>query len=243
MALLSHILQISDLDYPLQLAVWHVDDETVLFNHPVGVSDHYRRNLSRHSYGRLVSFLRDKPAFPQLFIATFPLPLPRHFLACNFRRTAYTFGIMATPPASIGRRPLESGNMENERSSTALGMTSPIAKLGIVGLGASPAPLDIAVNVALPAITDHFALALSDVQWLVVCYVLVYGSLMLVCGKMGDLVGHRLIFRTGLVVTAVGCVACAICAFGWPALSSTTETPDIVKPATTMAEASSRSFR
>ena len=105
--------------------------------------------------------------------------------------------------------------MENERSSAALGMTSPIAKLGIVGLGASPAPLDIAVNVALPAITDHFALALSDVQWLVVCYVLVYGSLMLVCGKMGDLVGHRLIFRTGLVVTAVGCVACAI-APDWP---------------------------
>src|SRR3954469_14580650 len=72
-----------------------------------------------------------------------------------------------------------------------------------------------AVNVALPAITDHFAVALSDVQWLVVCYVLVYGSLMLVCGKMGDLVGHRLIFRTGLVVTAVGCVACAI-APDWP---------------------------
>ncbi len=86
--------------------------------------------------------------------------------------------------------------MENEKSSAALGMTSPIAKLGIVGLGASPAPLDIAVNVALPAITDHFALALSDVQWLVVCYVLVYGSLMLVCGKMGDLVGHRLIFAS-----------------------------------------------
>jgi MFS family permease len=105
--------------------------------------------------------------------------------------------------------------MENERSSAALGMTSPIAKLGIIGLGASPAPLDIAVNVALPAITDHFALALSDVQWLVVCYVLVYGSLMLVCGKMGDLVGHRLIFRTGLVVTAMGCVACAI-APDWP---------------------------
>ena len=52
--------------------------------------------------------------------------------------------------------------MENKRSSAALGMTSPIAKLGIVGLGASPAPLDIAVNVALPAITDHFALAATS---------------------------------------------------------------------------------
>src|SRR5437588_10513843 len=100
--------------------------------------------------------------------------------------------------------------MEKERPSAARGITSPIAKLGIVGLGAALAPLDIAVNVALPAITHHFALALGDVQWLVVCYVLVYGSLMLVCGKIGDLVGHRLIFRTGLVVTAVGCGACAV---------------------------------
>src|SRR3954470_6570156 len=100
--------------------------------------------------------------------------------------------------------------MEKERSSAAPRMTSPIAKLGIVGLGASPGPLDIAVNVALPAITKHFVLALGDVQWLVVCYVLVYGSLMLVCGKMGDLYGHRLIFRIGLVVSAVGCIACAI---------------------------------
>ena len=85
----------------------------------------------------------------------------------------------------------------------------PILGLAIVGLGASLAPLDIAVNVALPAITGHFRLALGDVQWLVICYVLVYGSLMLVCGKLGDLFGHRLIFRAGLLVSAVGCAACA----------------------------------
>lgn len=85
----------------------------------------------------------------------------------------------------------------------------------IVGLGASLAPLDIAVNVALPAITAHFGLALGDVQWLVICYVLVYGSLMLVCGKLGDLFGHRLIFRLGLVISAIGCAACAL-APSWP---------------------------
>ena len=87
--------------------------------------------------------------------------------------------------------------------------------LAIVGLGASLAPLDIAVNVALPAITGHFRLALGDVQWLVICYVLVYGSLMLVCGKLGDLLGHRLIFRIGLVISVVGCAACAA-APDWP---------------------------
>jgi MFS family permease len=69
--------------------------------------------------------------------------------------------------------------------------------------------------VALPAITAHFKLALGDVQWLVICYVLVYGSLMLVCGKLGDLFGYRLIFRIGLGVSALGCAACAMAA-DWP---------------------------
>ncbi|MBN8734579.1 MAG: MFS transporter [Acidobacteria bacterium] len=58
-------------------------------------------------------------------------------------------------------------------------------------------------------------LALGDVQWLVICYVLVYGSLMLVCGKLGDLFGHRLVFRIGLAISAVGCAACAA-APDWP---------------------------
>lgn len=88
-------------------------------------------------------------------------------------------------------------------------------RLAVVGLGASLGPLDIAVNVALPAITAHFRLVLGDVQWLVICYVLVYGSLMLVCGKLGDLFGHRRIFRIGLVVSAMGCTACAL-APDWP---------------------------
>jgi MFS family permease len=97
----------------------------------------------------------------------------------------------------------------------ATGVARPRLGLAIVGLGASLAPLDIAVNVALPAITGHFRLALGDVQWLVICYVLVYGSLMLVAGKLGDLFGHRLIFRIGLVVSALGCWACAV-APDWP---------------------------
>jgi MFS family permease len=87
--------------------------------------------------------------------------------------------------------------------------------LAIVGMGASLAPLDIAVNVALPAITAHFKLALGDIQWIVICYVLVYGSLMLVCGKLGDLFGYRRIFRIGLLLSAIGCTACAM-APSWP---------------------------
>jgi MFS family permease len=94
-------------------------------------------------------------------------------------------------------------------------ISRPALGLAVVGLGASLAPLDIAVNVALPAISGHFGLALVDVQWIVICYVLVYGSLMLVCGKLGDLFGHRLIFQIGLAISAVGCAACAA-APDWP---------------------------
>jgi MFS family permease len=91
----------------------------------------------------------------------------------------------------------------------ATGVARPQLGLVIVGLGASMGPLDIAVNVALPAITAHFGLPLADVQWLVICYVLTYGSLMLVCGKLGDLFGHRLIFRIGMVLSMIGCSLCA----------------------------------
>jgi MFS family permease len=109
-----------------------------------------------------------------------------------------------------GQAPLSSAG----RAASAA-LVRPAFGLAIVGLGAALAPLDIAVNVALPAITAHFGLALGDVQWLVICYVLVYGSLMLVCGKLGDLVGHRLVFRVGLLISAIGCAACAA-APSWP---------------------------
>jgi MFS family permease len=92
-------------------------------------------------------------------------------------------------------------------------MKHPLIGLAIVGLGASLAPLDIAVNVG--AAGDHraFPAGAGDVQWLVICYVLVYGSLMLVCGKLGDLFGYRLIFRIGSASRA-GCVACAMAPTG-----------------------------
>src|SRR5437868_12312370 len=38
---------------------------------------------------------------------------------------------------------------------------------------------------------------------------------MLVCGKLGDLFGHRLIFRIGLAISAIACAACAA-APDWP---------------------------
>ncbi|HEX2887042.1 MFS transporter [Vineibacter terrae] len=86
----------------------------------------------------------------------------------------------------------------------------------VVGLGVAGVPLDTAVNIAFPAITAAFDLQVRSIQWIVICYVLTYTSLMLVFGKLGDLLGYRLIFQVGLLISAVAFVLCALApSFGW----------------------------
>ena len=85
-----------------------------------------------------------------------------------------------------------------------------------VGLGTAIVPLDSAVNIAFPDITRAFALPLPAIQWVVICYVLTYASLMLGFGRLGDIFGHRRIFVLGLVCGAVGLLLCAMApSFGW----------------------------
>ncbi len=80
----------------------------------------------------------------------------------------------------------------------------------MVGLGASVAPLDFAVNVAFPAITSAFALDARGIRWVAVCYVLMYGSLMLAFGALGDRIGHLRMFRAGVLTGAVAFTLCAL---------------------------------
>ena len=84
------------------------------------------------------------------------------------------------------------------------------AGLFVVGLGTIAAPLDSAVNIAFPSITRAFDLQLQDIRWIVIAYVLTYASLMLVFGRLGDLLGYRRIFQLGLLVSAVGFTACSL---------------------------------
>lgn len=89
---------------------------------------------------------------------------------------------------------------------------APLAGLFVVSLGASLATMDIAVNVAFPSISAAFALETRSIRWVVIAYVLTYSSLMLAFGRLGDRIGHRRVFRAGLVVSAVAFVLCALAA-------------------------------
>lgn len=73
----------------------------------------------------------------------------------------------------------------------------------MIGLGTATAQLDSSVNIAFPAITRAFDLAIPDIQWVVICYVLTYASLLLAMGRIGDTVGYAIVYRIGLIWSAL----------------------------------------
>ena len=92
----------------------------------------------------------------------------------------------------------------------------PWARLLIVGLGTLLVPLDTTVNLAFPAIVAAFGIAVPDIKWVVICYVGVHASLMLICGRLGDLFGYRRVFLTGCAWSAVAFAMCAMApGYGW----------------------------
>jgi len=86
----------------------------------------------------------------------------------------------------------------------------PLAGLAVVGLGASLASMDVAVNVAFPAITAAFSLETRAIRWVVVYYVVTYACLMLAFGRLGDAIGHRQVFRAGLILGVFAYAGCAL---------------------------------
>jgi EmrB/QacA subfamily drug resistance transporter len=66
------------------------------------------------------------------------------------------------------------------------------------------------VNVALPAIKADLGITTSELEWTVAAYALTFASLLLTGGKLGDLLGRRLIFVIGLVVFTLSSLACGL---------------------------------
>jgi EmrB/QacA subfamily drug resistance transporter len=71
--------------------------------------------------------------------------------------------------------------------------------------------LDVTVvNVALPAIQDDLGFTSSSLAWVVNAYLIAFGGLLLLAGRLGDLLGRRNIFVSGLVVFTVASVLCGL---------------------------------
>ena len=71
--------------------------------------------------------------------------------------------------------------------------------LAVLGIAYLMVVLDVSiVNVALPSIETDLGFAREDLQWVVSGYALTFGGFLLLGGRMGDLLGRRMIFMIGL---------------------------------------------
>jgi EmrB/QacA subfamily drug resistance transporter len=64
------------------------------------------------------------------------------------------------------------------------------------------------VNVALPSIQDDLDFSTSSLAWVVNAYLIAFGGLLLLAGRLGDLIGRRTIFLAGLGVFTVASLLC-----------------------------------
>jgi EmrB/QacA subfamily drug resistance transporter len=66
------------------------------------------------------------------------------------------------------------------------------------------------VNVALPSIQSDLGFSQSTLAWVVNAYLIAFGGLLLLAGRMGDLISRRGVFLAGLAVFTLASVACGV---------------------------------
>jgi len=64
------------------------------------------------------------------------------------------------------------------------------------------------VNVALPSIQGDLGFSQSGLAWVVNAYLIAFGGLLLLAGRLGDLISRRGVFLAGLAVFTVASLAC-----------------------------------
>ncbi len=69
------------------------------------------------------------------------------------------------------------------------------------------------VNVALPAIMDHFAVEISSASWVITIYILLVAVLMPLFGHLGDMYGYKRIYIAGLSLLFLFSVLSAVAPF------------------------------
>jgi EmrB/QacA subfamily drug resistance transporter len=70
------------------------------------------------------------------------------------------------------------------------------------------------VNVALPSIQRDLGFSQASLTWVVNAFLVTFGSLLLLAGRIGDLVGRKRVFLAGLVTFTVASVLCGVAPTG-----------------------------
>jgi EmrB/QacA subfamily drug resistance transporter len=83
--------------------------------------------------------------------------------------------------------------------------------LGVVCLAQLMIVLDVTiVNVALPAIQRELHFSQANLTWVVNAFLVSFGSLLLLAGRLGDLAGRKRVFLTGLTIFTAASFLCGV---------------------------------
>src|SRR5436305_11804855 len=83
--------------------------------------------------------------------------------------------------------------------------------LAVVCLAQLMIVLDVTiVNVALPNIQHDLHFTQGNLTWVVNGFLVTFGSLLLLAGRLGDLIGRRRIFLSGLAVFTLASLLCGL---------------------------------
>jgi EmrB/QacA subfamily drug resistance transporter len=66
------------------------------------------------------------------------------------------------------------------------------------------------VNVALPSIQEDLDFSQNNLAWVVNAYLIAFGGLLLLAGRLGDLLGHRRVFMWGIAVFTGASLLCGL---------------------------------
>lgn len=83
--------------------------------------------------------------------------------------------------------------------------------LSVVVIGTFMSTLDSSiVNVALPDMAERIGVGINTIQWVVTSYLIVISALVLIFGRIADLIGKTRVFQYGFVVFSIGSLLCGI---------------------------------
>ncbi|MDI6843106.1 MAG: MFS transporter [Anaerosomatales bacterium] len=66
------------------------------------------------------------------------------------------------------------------------------------------------VNVSIPAISKGLGATFSQIEWVLNAYTLVFASMLVTFGRLGDMFGRKRFFVAGLVLFGLGSLACGL---------------------------------
>ena len=87
--------------------------------------------------------------------------------------------------------------------------------LGILSLAQFLIILDTSIiGVGLPTIQQHFSFSQADLQWIFNAYVIVFGALLLLGGRLSDIIGQKRIFIIGFLTLTIASIIAGLAPSG-----------------------------